>query len=295
MCGIFAVLSTARGSVTPTDALFKSRLASRGPDHYGSHHQTLNETGHDPLVLGLTSSVLALRGSGVVEQPLVHDGGEAVLCWNGEAWRIGGQPVTTNDGKELLNAMVASVDHQDPSGSVRDTLRLIDGPFAFVYFDKRQGRLYFGRDRLGRRSLLIHRSAHALQLSSIAGEPHQGWEEVQADGFYSLEIKSTFDETLASLTRHAWTENDDLVGAQVSLAFLRSGVLLTLAGLQHWKVQRRMLFDSRGWGLEPSFTFGATTSGASLSVPAAPRAECPRASCLWSARCPLSGVVFRRP
>jgi asparagine synthetase B (glutamine-hydrolysing) len=164
--------------------------------------------------LSFTSTVLALRGSKLVEQPLVSAAGEQVLCWNGEAWRIGGSAVSRNDGVQVLEGL--SVGGSDPAG----LLRSIQGPFAFVFFSKTLGRLYFGRDRLGRRSLLICQTEDALKLSSVADEPHEGWQEVEADGFYSIDVRATFDESLSTLTRHSWVLDENLVGCSSELCSL---------------------------------------------------------------------------
>jgi asparagine synthetase B (glutamine-hydrolysing) len=164
------------------------------------------------------STVLSLRGSGLAEQPLVRDGGDYVLCWNGEAWRMGGVHLPRNDGEQVLDTLAeSSREAQRQGNAVADeALRSIAGPFAFVFWDRRRQRLYYGRDRLGRRTLLMHLSGDSLRLSSVADEPLSGWREVEADGFYSLEIRPSITETMSTLTRHAWSHDESMVGAQVS-------------------------------------------------------------------------------
>lgn len=202
MCGIFAVLSASQNPVQPSSTL-RTRLVNRGPDHLGQYDLPADSS--RDWSLGFTSTVLALRGSALVEQPLVNEAGEHVLCWNGEAWRIGGRAVSRNDGAEVLEGLTT----KDDAG---EFLRSIQGPFAFVFFSKSRNRLYFGRDRLGRRSLLMRHTADSFKLSSVAEESGEGWQEVEADGFYSIDVLSTFEKTMSTLARHPWVHDENSVG-----------------------------------------------------------------------------------
>jgi asparagine synthetase B (glutamine-hydrolysing) len=113
------------------------------------------------------------------------------LCWNGEAWKIGGIPVEGNDAQAILDLLFeASASTAGDVQAVLDVLLSIQGPFAFVYFDKPARKVYYGRDRLGRRSLLALHSqdGSSLALSSIADTADSRWEEVDADGVYVLDL-----------------------------------------------------------------------------------------------------------
>jgi asparagine synthetase B (glutamine-hydrolysing) len=132
-----------------------------------------------------------------------------------------------NDGAEVLKGLT------DSTRDVEEFLRSIQGPFAFVFFSKTRDRLYFGRDRLGRRSLLMSQSESTLKLSSVADEPHEGWTEVEADGFYTIDVRPTFEESMSTLTRHSWTSDGNLVGCSSELCCCQLGLLLTLSGLWH--------------------------------------------------------------
>lgn len=204
MCGIYAALSASHETQQPSDTL-KTRLIKRGPDHLGQYNVAA-DAAHE-WALSFASTVLALRGSELVKQPLINEATQDVLCWNGEAWRIGGEPVSRNDGLQVLDGLTSP-----ENTTTAEFLRSIDGPFAFVFFSKREARLYFGRDRLGRRSLLMCQSADSMRLSSLADDPSQGWREVEADGFYSVDLLSTLQETVATLTRHPWAQDERMVG-----------------------------------------------------------------------------------
>ncbi|KAK3319083.1 asparagine synthase-domain-containing protein [Apodospora peruviana] len=195
MCGIHVVLSAApapqRHDVSASPEL-KSRLCNRGPDYFGQVERQHAQTG---WALKFTSTVLALRGDHVTRQPLSAPNG-SVLCWNGEAWRIGSRVVGAheNDGEAILALLVnvasASSSDKDNANDVLDVFRSIEGPFAFVYYDQPSGKLFFGRDRLGRRSLMMRLDAfkEGLVLSSIAERCDQNWEEVEADGIYFVDL-----------------------------------------------------------------------------------------------------------
>lgn len=149
-----------------------------------------------------------------MKQPLEdHVDVGSVLCWNGEAWRIDGQPVCGNDGEAVFSMLSSSASSlsQPRETHVIDVLRSIEGPFAFVYYDSTAGRLYYGRDRLGRRSLLIKPSSEtaSITLSSIASVPTSGWEEVSSDGIWSIDLNtyhgiSNEISLQGRITKHAW-------------------------------------------------------------------------------------------
>ncbi|KAI0435709.1 asparagine synthase-domain-containing protein [Xylaria telfairii] len=224
MCGIHATITTS--SLSGLTSELKQSLINRGPDHFGQVQRELPGThpGHQ-LRLYFASTVLALRGDHVVKQPLEDDTGVgSVLCWNGEAWRINHQPVCGNDGEAVFSMLQSSASSHSQAREthVIDVLRSIEGPFAFVYYDSTAGRLYYGRDRLGRRSLLIKPSSEtgSITLSSIASVPTSGWEEVSSDGIWSIDLNA-YDGISSELslqrhiTKHVWLHSsiDEMVSS----------------------------------------------------------------------------------
>ena len=211
MCGIFFSCSQERHQ-PPSNALL-DHLKRRGPDaadsmllsvtlktialqNSGSKVQTRT------CFLNFLSTVLSLRGSSVVRQPLRDLGSGSILCWNGEAWKIGSQLIQGNDAEHVFDAfldaikrhsdnvdgMLASRDHS--LQIVVDVLSSITGPYAFVFYDAQHHRVFYGRDVLGRRSLLIRRSSTTIiELSSIC-DPigSEDWLEVEANGIYVLDL-----------------------------------------------------------------------------------------------------------
>lgn len=202
MCGIYASIS--RREDLPLSEALRNHLVNRGPDHVGSAQETISAEGQADLFLTCVATVLSLRGHGVTQQPLVSDATGAILCWNGEAWTINSGSISGNDGAAVLGALDAAVGQE----ATLDVLRAIEGPFAFIYYDKRNGRVYFGRDRLGRRSLLV-RDGDDLVLSSVADPGVPGWVEVEADGVYVLDVRNLGDVppggiSMRGAERHGW-------------------------------------------------------------------------------------------
>ncbi|AEO66606.1 uncharacterized protein THITE_2150398 [Thermothielavioides terrestris NRRL 8126] len=211
MCGIHAVLVPAPQPPPALSPELSRCLVARGPDHFGQVERRVRAgAGTAEWALRFTSTVLALRGDHVARQPLVDERSGSVLCWNGEAWRVGGRRVEPgeNDGEVLLarlgDAAAAAAAGTD---AVLDVLRGVEGPFAFVYYDAPAGRVYFGRDRLGRRSLLLAPvgDGPGLALCSVAGEKGQEWREVEADGIYRVEL----GEATPHPQRVDWVVGDD--------------------------------------------------------------------------------------
>ncbi|KAI1185378.1 asparagine synthase-domain-containing protein [Nemania serpens] len=224
MCGIHATITTSTDSGLSPD--LRQSLINRGPDHLGQAHREIPLASPDEkLNLFFTSTVLALRGDHIARQPLEEDAGVgSVLCWNGEAWRINREPVRGNDGEAVFSMLQSSASSspQNREAHVVDVLRNIEGPFAFVYYDFATSRVYYGRDRLGRRSLLIKHSneVESITLSSIASVPTAGWEEVSSDGIWSIDLKAHDDVSSglslqAHIAQHAWlpSRNDEMVSS----------------------------------------------------------------------------------
>ncbi|CAN9108313.1 unnamed protein product [Alternaria alternata] len=203
MCGIFFSLSRA-GHVTP-DTNTQQLLQNRGPDSTGQHQTVIEsspEASSTRLHATFLSTVLALRGNDVVKQPLKDVATGSVLCWNGEAWSIAGHAIDGNDSQliftKLLNACAST--GETSIKSVIQLLSGVRGPYALVFFDAPNNRIYYGRDCLGRRSLLQKSTPDGtLVLSSVCDNASgESWTEVEADGIYVLDVDAA-DSTSKSL------------------------------------------------------------------------------------------------
>ncbi|GAC93803.1 asparagine synthetase [Pseudozyma hubeiensis SY62] len=215
MCGIGVLISPAvavgeRGQdvATPLEGYWPSvldNIRDRGPDCSSSVQHEFRAPSSTAAsssatitawTLSLTSSVLSLRGDGITQQPLTSSDGQLLLAWNGQIfdWDSNASSHATssrvrlvsgeNDGIISLDRIQQLLDQQkdhdkSPSSTgsaLNAALSEIEGPYAFVLLDRRESKLYFGRDPLGRRSLLLQRLPQhsTLAIVSVAGgeSPH---------------------------------------------------------------------------------------------------------------------------
>ncbi|KAJ3750126.1 asparagine synthase-domain-containing protein [Lentinula detonsa] len=216
MCGIFV-------QVTQTDELshrhpeeLSQRLreanATRGPDARKSCCISLSR-----VFLELFSSELRLRGNSPVIQPHQNDSG-AILCWNGEIFAGLDVRADENDGIKLFQQLQSL----ETGEQVRDLFASIEGPYAFVFYNATAQKLFFSRDPLGRRSLLIHKpfvkNPYFLLASVTAGsDPGYAFEELKTGHIHCLDIAllnksndivSAFDGCLSLFAR-----SDPLLGS----------------------------------------------------------------------------------
>jgi asparagine synthetase B (glutamine-hydrolysing) len=188
MCGIHASISRKVFEAAGDD--LKNLLSRRGPDHVGESTVRVEANDGTSYYVSFTSTVLALRGGQVTTQPFQSP--NSTLCWNGEAWKVNTDPIIDNDGQFVFDLLSKASSSQrsatESVAAVLEVLRSISGPFAFVYLDRNHNTLYFGRDCLGRRSLLynVDRLPDSVEFSS-SGDPMNGtWKEVEADGVYHI-------------------------------------------------------------------------------------------------------------
>lgn len=229
MCGIF--FSCSQWEHQPPSNALLADLKRRGPDHVDSvsltvtlqttaSRESCSEVPKHFLFLTFLASVLSMRGNSVVKQPLRDPESGSLLCWNGEAWRIGNQSVQGNDAEHVFDVLLkATKRHNDYAGHLLasqdhklqglvDVFSGITGPYAFVFYDAQHHRIFFGRDALGRRSLLIRRHPNAtIVLSSISDPTEPGdWVEVEADGIYQLDLTADVDlsDNVDPITHIPW-------------------------------------------------------------------------------------------
>lgn len=187
MCGILFHLSRKQPLKDPCSALL-GLLSRRGPDSCAT--VTFERDGAH---LRFTSTVLSLRGKELTKQPLVDGDGRSVLCWNGEAWRVNGRTLhpDVNDAILVQKSFLRALSADNSDEAILGVLRSVEGPYAFVLYDGIRGHVWFGRDVLGRRSLLLSEKDGEMVIASVGDSgSEKGWKEVEADGVYVLELQS---------------------------------------------------------------------------------------------------------
>ncbi|CAF3368078.1 unnamed protein product [Rotaria socialis] len=143
MCGICFCLHTQS---TPLSIDY-TPLNARGPD-FQTQHGPISLTSN--LYVTFAVSVLALRGYKQQQQPFIDEDGN-ILLLNGEIYEGALQiSADDNDGVVLSQHLKRCSTDID----ICNLISALEGCFAFIYFQKKTNSLYYGRDRLGRRSLL---------------------------------------------------------------------------------------------------------------------------------------------
>lgn len=202
MCGIAFSIHHSHSTNTSFDHL-ETFLARRGPDSQMHLERTF-----DTFKLVFYSTVLHIRGEVCAVQPLISDDGRWVLQWNGEIYSPLG------DSDESLSDTDYMIKKLSSDNYPLKFLALINAEFAFVLFDSLNGYIYYGRDRLGRRSLL--QAAPSKEQLEPAGDANQSllclssvsnytfnkklWHEVPATGIFKFNIG------LSTFEHHAWDQ-----------------------------------------------------------------------------------------
>eukprot|EP01133_Synstelium_polycarpum_P010600 gene10600-12334_t len=197
-------------------------MTNRGPDALNIESLLIKCTdanGKETVVDVLfMAAVLGMRGP-LTPQP-VHDALGNVLLWNGELFD--GYSIDSHDNDTLFLLHLLSQASVDGGIEPVDFIKLmvrIKGPFAFIYWDAASRRLWFGRDVLGRRSLVINRTKDRFIVSSIGSFPEgiddsktmPQWNEVNTFGLYSIHIPSVLPADRAlHLESHQWDHKTDL-------------------------------------------------------------------------------------
>ena len=154
MCGIWARINrliTCGTSCDCSDFDYDIELNHRGPDSF-SEEKILD--------IQLIGCVLHLRGSEIVKQPIRSE--NIWLLWNGELY---GNNLYGTDHYELekndTEQILKKLEHENPLKVFGE----IEGCFAFVVV--KDDEVWFGRDFLGKRSLIISRCSNSYTISSI--------------------------------------------------------------------------------------------------------------------------------
>lgn len=211
MCGIFCSISR-RDCVAPSSEI-QALLCARGPDATNTVRLLAALRGGRPHGSWLTfhSTVLSLRGAKATEQPYQSGADGPILCWNGEAWSINNAPIEGSDTANVHQVLTAAMRQADSEraeshDAVANALAKISGPYAFAFYDHQRSILFFGRDFLGRRSLLYRITERGDVLLSSVSDGLRGheqtWREVEADGVYCIDLNEQAVQTMHCELQH---------------------------------------------------------------------------------------------
>lgn len=215
MCGIFCLLSLSPSQLE-LDRSVHERLRRRGPNF--SRDLEVRAARYRCL---FSAHVLHMRGL-LTPQPLEDDAGN-VLEWNGEIFS--GLPVGPQENDTAVFSRRLS-SCRGPS-EVLAVLSAIRGPWAFIYYQKAAGYLWFGRDFFGRRSLLWKGDGDTLTLTSVAArgaasDQTPAWREVPAAGVYRIDLDAAAEAGRVTLEVYPWRRQGSDLQLSCAGTFLES-------------------------------------------------------------------------
>ena len=219
MCGIAALL------LAPTTPhleqklhnyapLITSALQPRGPDAQGSTIVNLpaatnpTSTSSSTYSFLLAATVLHLRGPTPTAQPFTSPASvpAPLLCFNGEIYH--GLPSLTphsNDTAALYELLSVN-----PHTSPLLPLSTLDAEYAFTYYQPATATLWFGKDVMGRRSLLAAMGEEgglcvaSVVLDCVDEWAEQDWTEVPISGIFSVDVSRWAETAALEVWLHYW-------------------------------------------------------------------------------------------
>lgn len=196
MCGISCTLLRKDNAVRDqTRESHQDLIKNRGPDGFSEIEIEMLCDWRGKFA----GSTLWTQGSYVLKQPLIAPNG-SVFLWNGDKY----SDLSTNDAED-------NQENENDSEEVFSRilshgvsyLTSICGPYSFIYYDMTEKELWFGRDVLGRHSLLWGITQNAINLSSVGSSIQSNYKftEVPSCGLFkiALSVSST------ALEMHPWT------------------------------------------------------------------------------------------
>ena len=214
MCGIAGILldpAADPGRLAAVQAM-TATLHHRGPDGSGLWMDRAAgiALGHRRL------AIVDLSEAG--HQPMLSDGGDLVLTYNGEVYDFAGmQEALEASGRRFRghsDTEVMLVAFQD--FGVEASLRRLSGMFAFGLWDRTARTLCLARDALGKKPLYIALAGGALVFAS----------ELRALRAFPGFQPKVDAEALALMLRHGWVPDDHCIYEGVFK--LPPGTMLTL-------------------------------------------------------------------
>ncbi|KAG5443069.1 Asparagine synthetase domain-containing protein 1 [Clonorchis sinensis] len=239
MCGI-ALLSASDVSTAP-DGDYTSQLQStvqydfstflhRGPDFCSCKVLLPSVPAVDSSGLLAIGCILSQRGSSVTAQPLLTISSLTnktyYLLWNGEVFHFADKLIDQRFQDPLVNdadVLLSLIRDADTLEKLLCLLSSVQGPFAFILIEFPTNLIYFGRDRLGRRSLVARYAAVSdednhkvldcissvvlLSCSEQSKADEHSWIELPASGVYAAQLLHTKNGwCFTNITMYPWSK-----------------------------------------------------------------------------------------
>ncbi|KAJ0182051.1 hypothetical protein K1T71_002773 [Dendrolimus kikuchii] len=161
MCGIICEISSSDSCVLQ-DANLLQCIKNRGPDYFNRIDVS---TGFG-MTVSFFGAVLWMQGTEITKQPVNNDHG--VLLYNGDIF----EKSWNSSVSDTLIVMKMFSENNKCAEDIVKILNTLKGPFSLVYYNKSTHDLYFARDKIGRTSLLFHKSLNTFVISSVLGREY---------------------------------------------------------------------------------------------------------------------------
>jgi len=171
MCGIVGFISERPFLDRSRLRAMREALAHRGPDDSG---QQLWDSAGRPVTNGPGTVGLAHRRLSIIDlsaaghQPMSNETGKIWISYNGEFYNFADYRTELELRHEFASHTdTETIIHLFEDHGIEETLRRINGMFAFALWDSRARQLFLARDRLGQKPLYyIHRPDGSLLFAS---------------------------------------------------------------------------------------------------------------------------------
>ncbi|KAK6465593.1 glucosamine 6-phosphate synthetase [Scheffersomyces coipomensis] len=165
------------------------KVSNRGPDYL--NYTQFQQHANDLISFQLFSSILSLRQP-FTTQPIITSNHQFILQFNGELYND--ECLLENDTQFIMDKL-----SQSP-GSRRENifniLNELKGEFAFILYDLLHSVVYFGRDKIGKRSLVYlwkktDQDDQQLLISSIPEVNHHEGQFIECENkIYEFDLHS---------------------------------------------------------------------------------------------------------
>jgi len=133
------------------------KITARGPDYI-----SITQFACSGVYFDLFSSVLSLRQP-FTKQPI--DNHELLLQFNGELYNR--ETLNSNDTSYIFDLLQKNLSSYDRNLAIFRTINELRGEFAIALHDLKEGKVYFGRDAIGKRSLVYKIDDDEVLISSV--------------------------------------------------------------------------------------------------------------------------------
>lgn len=125
-----------------------------------------------------------------------------IFLWNGEVFDGITVRQHENDTSIVFNLLNEAIEDAE----ILNIMEKVEGCFAFLFYQKRFGKIWFGRDLFGRRSLLIrNKNNQVIDICSVATS-FDKWTEVSARSIFLIDLKNLYTDQFIKEIQRNYTE-----------------------------------------------------------------------------------------